>query len=385
MIEMYWESDPDHVRVRSIEVNFAIPVSLTFDQQRRLNDLLQEITQNPENTPKEGLHWLASSGAKPHWSKADAAFLGKAADDDAPENGEPSFDGTVLFFESAVRGFVTDAEREEAERERAAWAPAPTFFTCPRCGSHEWGALNPLAPVGRMERKCYGYKREREGLAAGLKACSFTWPEADDEKYGIPKSAGGEPKLEVETRRRVLERLSDDDFVAVIEMMNSERRKTIGNALVQGLGSASYEDWAKLEREKSIYEINYKNEVRTAMELRRRYGALPDELFSDFIERIAKNPASVPRPHTCIVTATTFDGTPLPRCNGCQDQALLDAARFKPGERVVLKSAFGRTPYRVAGLNLEYPLIERRYVLQHDPPVFEAYESELEAAGSLRA
>ena len=87
--------------IQRIEVAFAVPVRLTDDQEHRLTDLIAEIAR--ANTPAGHSHWLFSHGTKPIWSQADAAFLGKPVDPEAPESGEPSFDDAVLYFETAVR------------------------------------------------------------------------------------------------------------------------------------------------------------------------------------------------------------------------------------------------------------------------------------------
>lgn len=79
-----------------IEVSFAIPVHITGEQQRAIDDVIQQICKQLYNTPKDGVHWSAESGGKPNWSKADAAFLGKEPSANAPDSGEPSFDMSVL-------------------------------------------------------------------------------------------------------------------------------------------------------------------------------------------------------------------------------------------------------------------------------------------------
>lgn len=93
----------DDIRAERIEVEFAIPVFITGDQFLRLAKLIEEIARSPKNTPVDGVHWQSGSGAKPHWSQFDAAFLGKTVDADAPPTGEPTFDDSVLYFETSAR------------------------------------------------------------------------------------------------------------------------------------------------------------------------------------------------------------------------------------------------------------------------------------------
>lgn len=93
----------DDLKVERIEVEFAIPIFMTMDQQGRLADLIEEIARAPKNTPENGVHWQSGGGSKPQWSRFDAAFLGKRPAPDAPATGEPTFDDAVLYFETSAR------------------------------------------------------------------------------------------------------------------------------------------------------------------------------------------------------------------------------------------------------------------------------------------
>lgn len=106
--------------ISSIEAEFSIPTILTRKQERRLVQLLDEIVNEPWNTPVEGVHWMSGGGSKPLWSRTDAMFLGKPIDPNAPESGEPSFDISVWHLESSARGFANERERERELRKRAA-------------------------------------------------------------------------------------------------------------------------------------------------------------------------------------------------------------------------------------------------------------------------
>ena len=46
-------------------------------------------------------------------------------------------------------------------------------FTCPECGSREWGTSNCMGPVESMVGHCHG----------GF--CHFTWPRTEDERVGL--------------------------------------------------------------------------------------------------------------------------------------------------------------------------------------------------------
>lgn len=97
--------------IERLEVDFAIPVYLTMEQEYALQRLLDEVTRAPCNQPVNGVHWVASSGSKPAWSQVDALFLGKAVDPEAPEHGEPTFDDSVFSIETCARPFANGRER----------------------------------------------------------------------------------------------------------------------------------------------------------------------------------------------------------------------------------------------------------------------------------
>ena len=76
--------------------------------------------------------WPSSQGARPNWSKQDAAFLGKSTSEDAPDDGEPTFDDSVWQIECTCREDYygsnpwnpdKDALREAAAKERKAQTP----------------------------------------------------------------------------------------------------------------------------------------------------------------------------------------------------------------------------------------------------------------------
>ena len=110
--------DEDATELRSIEVDFAIPVLMTQHEQRRLVLLISEMCSAPWNQPVEGVHWLAECGSKPSWSKADAAMLGVPTTPDSPDSGEPTFNDEVFQIGSCARGFVSDIERKRTLRRR---------------------------------------------------------------------------------------------------------------------------------------------------------------------------------------------------------------------------------------------------------------------------
>lgn len=112
------EPPESSIKVERFEVNFGIPVYIRREQQQALINLLDEIARDALNQPKEGVHWLSGMGSKPSFSKRDAAFLGVDAAEDAPDEGEPTFDDTVFECHTTARAFVSEKERERIMHER---------------------------------------------------------------------------------------------------------------------------------------------------------------------------------------------------------------------------------------------------------------------------
>jgi hypothetical protein len=97
-------------KVSRLEVEFAIPVEVTDKQYQKLAALVSEICD--ANVPEGCVHWASGFGSKPHFSQADAIFLGKRVEPDAPDTGEPTFDDDVFYIETCCR----TAYPEELER-----------------------------------------------------------------------------------------------------------------------------------------------------------------------------------------------------------------------------------------------------------------------------
>ena len=162
--------DVDNV-VTQIELSFAIPVHISREHYNMLRDVRDAIVEAPYNQPKEGVHWPSGEGSRPNFSERDAMFLGRPGrgSPDVPDGAEPTFDDSVLAFESAARGFVTEEEREKklkrrakqmAKRqpasdiqERARWIDEPDR-RCPNC--RRWGMRRCPEPTsdGTILREC---------------------------------------------------------------------------------------------------------------------------------------------------------------------------------------------------------------------------------------
>jgi hypothetical protein len=68
--------------IRRIEVDFALPVELTDKEMQQICEIVNNAARRTET--EEIVHWQSGCGSRPKFSKADALFLGKEADDDAP-------------------------------------------------------------------------------------------------------------------------------------------------------------------------------------------------------------------------------------------------------------------------------------------------------------
>lgn len=89
------------MKVKRIEISFAVPVELTNTDQKTLCQIVQNLAIL--NTPEGMVHWQFGMGSKPKFSQKDAAFLRKEGDPTAPLKGEPTFDDEIFFIETACK------------------------------------------------------------------------------------------------------------------------------------------------------------------------------------------------------------------------------------------------------------------------------------------
>lgn len=95
------------MRISKIEVVFARPVELTDGEMQRIHWIAGAAARRTE-TP-EFVHWAAGCGCKPNWSKTDCRRFGYEPTADSPDTGEPTWDDSVFYIETATR------ERYETE------------------------------------------------------------------------------------------------------------------------------------------------------------------------------------------------------------------------------------------------------------------------------
>ena len=105
--------DDDASIIRSIEIEFAIPVWMTQDQQRMVHDFVDSITNASCNQIKDGVHWMFFCGGRASFSAVDAALLGKVADPNIKNGDEPTHDDSVFVIETSARQFMSFDERDK--------------------------------------------------------------------------------------------------------------------------------------------------------------------------------------------------------------------------------------------------------------------------------
>jgi len=111
--------DEDAITLLNIEVEFAIPTTMTQEQQERLFKVIQEIVESPWNQLKGKDHYISSVGCKIWMSRIDAALIGGRAwerVDPTIKNGEePTHDNSVLFFETKlIKMSLSSTPKEES-------------------------------------------------------------------------------------------------------------------------------------------------------------------------------------------------------------------------------------------------------------------------------
>ena len=105
------------MKVSKIEVAFAIPVDLTDSEMHRIHDIVDDAARRTE-TP-EIVHWAAGTGCKPNWSHTDCIALGMKPTPNSPLSGEPTWDDSVYYIETASR-------ERYANDPYKPWAPRKT-------------------------------------------------------------------------------------------------------------------------------------------------------------------------------------------------------------------------------------------------------------------
>lgn len=88
--------------MRRIEIEFAIDVELTDEQEKQLHALVHEITA--AHQPVGQVHWVSGMGQKPLWSDADIrAFGNLPGGRSGKPSGEPEWDESTLQYSTSVR------------------------------------------------------------------------------------------------------------------------------------------------------------------------------------------------------------------------------------------------------------------------------------------
>ena len=92
------EPDNDGFEIRKIEIDFALPVTMTERIQRELGAIVDRMVRETES--ETVVHWAAGRGSKPIWN----------------EPHEPTWDASVYQIETATRErYPTDAPYKKPE------------------------------------------------------------------------------------------------------------------------------------------------------------------------------------------------------------------------------------------------------------------------------
>ncbi len=104
-------TDDDAIEgLRSIEIHFAMPVTMSQEQQARIAQVFTELVQADYNQPEVGAHWISFVGGRMNYSAVDRAFLagsslGLGSSSNAappPDGAEPECDDSAFVMETAV-------------------------------------------------------------------------------------------------------------------------------------------------------------------------------------------------------------------------------------------------------------------------------------------
>lgn len=86
-----------------IEISFPVPVEIPAGWDQALDALVNMVCKAYEAQNPTRVMWPAGNGSKPKFSQADAVFLGKTPDPNAPESGEPTWDDSVYEISVSER------------------------------------------------------------------------------------------------------------------------------------------------------------------------------------------------------------------------------------------------------------------------------------------
>lgn len=152
----------DALLTSRIEITFPVPMIFPKDWEQRLADLVNEVCEAYEDEHPDRVMWPAGFGSAPRWSKADAAFLGVEASQDAPESGEPTFDDTTFQISCAEREAYPEdiAARKKRRSHPTAATPASEGWQPIETAPKDETILLKFGDIYCTGRKRYGFLSE---------------------------------------------------------------------------------------------------------------------------------------------------------------------------------------------------------------------------------
>jgi hypothetical protein len=146
--------------MRGITITFAVPVSMTDEQERRLYKLMEEVAK--ANEPTGFVHWLSGgSWGQMLISAADATLLGtnagRVVDSGIASGEEPMYvDDNILYLETVCR-VMSDKEKVRRNVRRVAVATGRSKAVWPTAARADgiirrlWGLLRSKRHANRSK------------------------------------------------------------------------------------------------------------------------------------------------------------------------------------------------------------------------------------------
>jgi hypothetical protein len=117
-------------QLQKLEISFPCTVDVPEEIIREIDALVGKVCELYEAQNPTRIMWPAGHGWKINWSRMDAAFLGRPAEPNAKESGEPDYDDSIYEISVSEReAYEGEREKRQARRQRVANAgnqPTPT-------------------------------------------------------------------------------------------------------------------------------------------------------------------------------------------------------------------------------------------------------------------
>lgn len=106
-------------QLQKLEISFPCTVDVPEEVIRKIDALVGEVCELYETQNPTRIMWPAGHGSKINWSRMDAAFLGRPAEPNAKESGEPDFDDSIYEISVSEReAYEGEREKRQARRQR---------------------------------------------------------------------------------------------------------------------------------------------------------------------------------------------------------------------------------------------------------------------------